>query len=102
MEELGVSDGLLLRARGHSVGDVAEHAVAEDEGGEVGRLQLVHQLHEPRAVKSIQCGESAAREETELQEGSHGVVLWQASHALGEPTLLLLGNAEIRVLLHYI
>ena len=44
------------------------HPVVAEQGAEVGRLLLVHQLHEAGAVDGVDGGEDAAGEEAQLQE----------------------------------
>lgn len=58
----------MLRAEG-------TYPVIAQESAEVGRLLLVDQLDKAGTVHSIDGGEDAAREQTELQELCYGLVL---------------------------
>lgn len=51
------------------------HSVVAQQRAEVGRLLLVHQLHEAGAVNGVDGGEHAAGEDAQLQELRDGFVL---------------------------
>ena len=73
--ESSVSRRLVLGALGQGQRDVAEEAIEADQRGEVGRLQVVHGADEERAKHGIVRREHDARENAELKELSHRVVL---------------------------
>lgn len=51
------------------------YPVIAQKGAEVGRLLLVNQLDKAGTVHSVDGGEDAAREQTELEELRYGLVL---------------------------
>lgn len=56
-------------------GTEMSHPVIAEQGAEVGSLLLVHQLHKAGAVHRVDGREDTAREQTQLQELSDGLIL---------------------------
>lgn len=63
--------------------------VVAQQRGEVGRLERVHRVHELGAVERVGGREHAAREQAQLHEPRHRLVLGRLGRARGEPAAAL-------------
>lgn len=65
------------------------HPIVAQQRGEVGRLERMHGVHELCAVERVGGGEDAAREQAQLHEARHGLVLGGLGGARREPAAAL-------------
>ena len=73
--ESSVSGGFVFGTLGEGESDVAEEPVETDQRREVGRLQIVDGADEESAEDGVVRRKDDARENAELEELSHSVVL---------------------------
>lgn len=62
------------------------YTVVAEQRGEVGSLERVYGVNELGAVERVGLSEDAAREQAELHEARHGLVLGGLGGARGEPS----------------